>query len=81
MHPFSHSIQSQFASSENSNKELRNEVSSLLHQLSQTSQVTLDVKEQEAQIRNEKKKVEQLLLVATADKVSIIVPLYHVLNC
>ncbi|XP_038046275.1 tax1-binding protein 1 homolog [Patiria miniata] len=61
-------FKSQFASSESSNKDLRDEIANLLKKLSATSQATQDVKQQEVQIREEKRKVEQQLMVAMADQ-------------
>ncbi|XP_022087081.1 tax1-binding protein 1-like isoform X2 [Acanthaster planci] len=61
-------FKSQFASSENSNKVLRSDISSLMQQLSATSQANQEVKQQEVLAREEKRRVEQELLVAKADQ-------------
>ena len=63
--------QAQFAGSEKVNEEMRREVSSLIAQLTNHSEQTKVVKESESKVRDEKRKMEQQLLVASADKVSI----------
>ncbi len=63
-------IQAQFSNSEKINEELRREVGSLMQQLSSHCEQTKVVKENETRVREEKRKVEQQLLVASADRVS-----------
>ncbi|XP_072030316.1 uncharacterized protein [Amphiura filiformis] len=61
-------FKSQFANSEKLNEEMRREVTSLMQQLSNHSEQTKVVKENETKVREEKRKIEQQLLVASADR-------------
>ena len=54
------------------NEEMRREMANLMQQIATHSEQSKVVKESETRVREEKRKVEQQLLVASADKVGVI---------